>query len=202
MKYGMRKPSVKKSIKARTTGQAKRAVKKAVVPGYGKKGSGWVKDPKKAAYNKVYSKTTFGVNDVYKGSSHSSSSKRIYSDNIQSDSPKTSYSEIENLLTPQEWKKYHSLYQAGCVIGKDPSGIIKPNGSIAKLKMYKVSRILALIVAILLLLFGLLVLITSIPAGLIFIAVSIPFFAMARTYKTIASMHNKIYELNVKNYRI
>ena len=47
----MRKPSVKKSIKARTTGKAKRAVKKAVIPGYGKKGSGWIKDPKKAAYN-------------------------------------------------------------------------------------------------------------------------------------------------------
>lgn len=202
MKYGMRKPSVKKSIKARTTGNVKRAVKKAVVPGYGKKGSGWVKDPKKAAYNKVYNKTTFGVNDVYKGSSHSSSSKRTYSDNIQPDTSKTSFLEIQNILTPQELKKYHSLYRAGCVIGEDPGGIIKPNGSIAKLTMYKVSRILALVVAVLLLLFGLLVLITSIPAGLIFIVVSIPFFAMARTYKTITSMHNKIYELNVKNHRI
>lgn len=38
MKFGMRKPSVKRSIKARTTGRAKRAVKKAVIPGYGKKG--------------------------------------------------------------------------------------------------------------------------------------------------------------------
>ena len=65
----MRKPSVKKSIKARTTGRAKRAVKKAVVPGYGKKGMGWVKNPKKAMYNKVYHKTTFGVNDLVKVSS-------------------------------------------------------------------------------------------------------------------------------------
>ena len=39
MKIGMRKPSIKKSISARTTGKAKRAVKKAVIPGYGKKGS-------------------------------------------------------------------------------------------------------------------------------------------------------------------
>lgn len=69
MKYGMRKPSVKKSIKARTTGRAKRAVKKAVVPGYGKKGMGWVKNPKRAMYNKVYHKTTFGVNDLGKVSS-------------------------------------------------------------------------------------------------------------------------------------
>ena len=51
MKFGMRKPSIKKSLKARTTGKAKRAVKKAVIPGYGKKGSGWIKNPKKAAYN-------------------------------------------------------------------------------------------------------------------------------------------------------
>ena len=37
MKFGMRTPSIKKSIKARTTGKAKRVVKKALIPGYGKK---------------------------------------------------------------------------------------------------------------------------------------------------------------------
>ena len=37
MKFEMRTPSIKKSIKARTTGKAKRAVKKALIPGYGKK---------------------------------------------------------------------------------------------------------------------------------------------------------------------
>lgn len=62
----MRKPSLKKSIKARTTGKAKRAVKKAVIPGYGKKGTGWLKDPKKATYNKVYKKTTFSIFDIFK----------------------------------------------------------------------------------------------------------------------------------------
>ena len=66
MKIGMRKPSIKKSIGARTTGKAKRAVKKAVIPGYEKKGSGWIKDPKKAAYNKVYKKTTFSFWDLFK----------------------------------------------------------------------------------------------------------------------------------------
>ena len=66
MKFGMRKPSLKKSFKARTTGKAKRAIKKAVIPGYGKKGSGWVKNPKNAAYNKVYKKTTFGLSDLFK----------------------------------------------------------------------------------------------------------------------------------------
>ena len=62
----MRKPSVKRSIKARTTGRAKRAVKKAVIPGYGKKGMGWIKNPKKAAYNKIYKKTTFSFWDILK----------------------------------------------------------------------------------------------------------------------------------------
>lgn len=66
MKIGMRKPSIKKSIKARTTGKAKRALKKAVIPGYGKKGTGWLKDPKRAAYNKVYKKTTFSIFDLFK----------------------------------------------------------------------------------------------------------------------------------------
>ena len=66
MKFGMRTPSLKRSFKARTTGRAKRAVKKAVIPGYGKKGVGWVKKPKKAAYNKVYNKRTFSIWDIFK----------------------------------------------------------------------------------------------------------------------------------------
>lgn len=91
MKYGVRKPNVKKSIKARTTGKVKRQVKKAVNPLYGKKGMGIVNDPKKAAYNAVYSRTTVGVSDVMKsassGNGHTSTSydapapvKKEYSD--------------------------------------------------------------------------------------------------------------------------
>ena len=64
MKIGYRKPNIKSSVKARTTGRAKRAVKRSVIPGYGKKGAGWVKNPKKAAYNKVYKKTSFGLMDI------------------------------------------------------------------------------------------------------------------------------------------
>lgn len=66
MKFGMRKPSIKKSLSARTTGRAKRAVKKAFIPGYGRKGMGWLKDPKRAAYNKIYNKTTFSIFDLFK----------------------------------------------------------------------------------------------------------------------------------------
>jgi len=66
MKFGLRTPSIKRSLKARTTGRAKRAVKKALIPGYGKKGMGWAKNPKKAAYNKVYNKTSFSIWDIFK----------------------------------------------------------------------------------------------------------------------------------------
>lgn len=63
---GVRKPSVKRSLKARTTGRAKKAIKRSVNPLYGKKGMGWVNNPKKAAYNKVYRKTSIGVFDLIK----------------------------------------------------------------------------------------------------------------------------------------
>lgn len=66
MKFGLRKPSLKRSFSARTTGRAKRAVKRALIPGYGKKGTGWLRNPKKAAYNKVYHKTTFSWRDLFK----------------------------------------------------------------------------------------------------------------------------------------
>lgn len=66
MKFGMRTPSFKKSFRARTTGRAKRAIKKAIIPGYGKKGMGWIKNPHKAAYNKIYHKTSFSIWDIFK----------------------------------------------------------------------------------------------------------------------------------------
>lgn len=57
----IRKPSINKSISARTTGRAKRSFKRLANPLYGKAGMGWLTNPKKAAYNKVYSKTTFSA---------------------------------------------------------------------------------------------------------------------------------------------
>lgn len=61
---GYRKPSVKKSFSARTTGKIKREIKKSVNPLYGKSGMGYINDPKKAIYNKVYNKTTSSVFDT------------------------------------------------------------------------------------------------------------------------------------------
>lgn len=64
MKFGFRTPSIKRSISARTTGRAKRAIKRAIIPGYGRKGMGLLTNPKKSIYNRVYRRTTFGLGDV------------------------------------------------------------------------------------------------------------------------------------------
>lgn len=63
VKFGMRKPSIKKSIAARTS------VKRYIRHSLGVKaprGWGWISNPKKALYNKVYRKTTFSIFDIFK----------------------------------------------------------------------------------------------------------------------------------------
>lgn len=77
MKIGLRKPSLKKSFKAMTTGKAKRKLKKAIIPGYGKKGTGLFKNPKKSIYNKAYNKTTVGVKDLLKSNKNKKTSPEV-----------------------------------------------------------------------------------------------------------------------------
>lgn len=77
MKMGMRKPSVKKSFKSRTTAKCKRAAKRAINPTYGKQGMGLINDPKKSVYNKVYNKTTFGLNDIISSSKNKAEDNSI-----------------------------------------------------------------------------------------------------------------------------
>ncbi|MBZ5752177.1 hypothetical protein [Metabacillus rhizolycopersici] len=58
MKFGIRKPSLKKRILARTS------IKRQIIHRAGLKmprGYGWLRNPKKYAYNKVYQKTTFDI---------------------------------------------------------------------------------------------------------------------------------------------
>jgi hypothetical protein len=58
MKFGIRKPSLKKRISARTS------IKRQIVHRAGIKmprGYGWLRNPKKYAYNKVYNRTTFDI---------------------------------------------------------------------------------------------------------------------------------------------
>lgn len=63
MKFGFRKPSLRKSIAARTS------LKRYIRHSLGLKaprGWGWLTNPKKAAYNRMYSRTTFGWQDLFK----------------------------------------------------------------------------------------------------------------------------------------
>ena len=69
-----RKPNFKKSFSARTTGRATRTIKRACNPYYGKKGSGWINDPERAAYNHLYNKTTQSVHDYSSFDVHDQSS--------------------------------------------------------------------------------------------------------------------------------
>lgn len=75
MKFGVRKPSLTKSIKARTTGRWKRALKRSINPLYGKKGMGWL-HPKRAMYNRIYHRTTVSVWDIFKLGSGRSRKRR------------------------------------------------------------------------------------------------------------------------------
>ncbi|GAA0863522.1 hypothetical protein [Paraclostridium tenue] len=64
MKYGIRKPSLKKIVIGRTTNSTNRTIKKSVIPGYSCRGIGWIKNPKHAAYNYTYNKSTFSIWDL------------------------------------------------------------------------------------------------------------------------------------------
>lgn len=66
MKFGIRTPNLSKRIKSRTTGKIKRMANKTVNPLYGKKGMGYVNNPKKAIYNKVYNKTSVSTDNLLK----------------------------------------------------------------------------------------------------------------------------------------
>ena len=66
MKVGLRTPSLKKMVKGRTTARAKRTIKGAVNQKKKKKGMGYITNPKKALYNKVYNKTSFSIKDLLK----------------------------------------------------------------------------------------------------------------------------------------
>ncbi len=87
VKVGVRKPNLKSSIKARTTGKAKRALKRKLIPGYGKKGAGWVTNPKKAAYNYVYNRTTVGVGDIAKAATKKKPEKKRAASTKQAPAP-------------------------------------------------------------------------------------------------------------------
>ena len=77
MKIGVRKPSFKKSLKARTTGKLKKTLKKSVIPEYGKKGMGLITNPKKSIYNRVYNKTSFSIGELFSAKKNGSNSSGL-----------------------------------------------------------------------------------------------------------------------------
>ena len=97
MKYKrIRKPSINKRIAARTKGRATRSIKKAIIPGYGKKGMG-ILHPKKAIYNKVYNKTTISVDQIFK-----EANKAANKSNTNNVNPNTTVNSQKE-LTNKEW---------------------------------------------------------------------------------------------------
>jgi len=63
MKFGLRKPSLRKMISSRVSPQ--RMVRRRLglkAP----RGWGWLTNPKKALYNRVYSRTSFSIWDLLK----------------------------------------------------------------------------------------------------------------------------------------
>ena len=63
MKFGIRTPNFKKSIAARTS--AKRFVRHKT--GFkAPRGTGWITNPKKALYNRVYNRTTVSATSLLK----------------------------------------------------------------------------------------------------------------------------------------
>lgn len=156
MKKGFRTPSVKKSISARTTGKATRAVKRAVNPTYGKKGMGMINNPKKAVYNKVYNKTTVSVKDVYNSPKTSSSSSSKSVEKTYPDDPYYSpkgYIIVEDKVVVNGKKWYTS-------------------------KKLLLNRILYLIYGIFIIIIGL----GSLPFGIILILGSILFFHQSHNF--------------------
>ncbi|RYD22100.1 MAG: hypothetical protein EOP69_00310 [Spirochaetia bacterium] len=67
MKFGMRKPSLRKSIAARTS--TKRIIRNTLglkAP----RGYGWFTNSKKAAYNRVYNRTSFSLASLVRALFH------------------------------------------------------------------------------------------------------------------------------------
>lgn len=63
MKFGFRKPNAKKRITSRTS------IKRQIIHRGGlkmPKGYGWVRNPKKHVYNKVYNRTSFDIFKTFK----------------------------------------------------------------------------------------------------------------------------------------
>ncbi|GAA5421203.1 hypothetical protein Thaha01_00181 [Tetragenococcus halophilus subsp. halophilus] len=58
VKFGVRKPNIKKLVASKTSGKSKLKAKKSITPTYGKKGTGAIKSPTRSTRNRIYNKGT------------------------------------------------------------------------------------------------------------------------------------------------
>lgn len=114
MKFGFRTPSLKRRIAARTSW--KRYVRHSMglkMP----RGYGFLTSPKKTLYNKVYHKTTFGIEDITKHSSKSASNTKTSESKVV---PLPSYLPVSNdapfAISPQS---FIQLVKSPDKFGKD-----------------------------------------------------------------------------------
>ena len=104
MKFGMRKFSPKKRLGGAFKAKGTKSLKRMFIPGYGRKGSGWIKNPKRAAYNYLYKRTTVGLEDLFKTSkSKNNTEKEIIEEKVDLN---VVYEQIKekllNLVTPND----------------------------------------------------------------------------------------------------
>lgn len=103
MKVGLRRPSFRKSLSARTSGRLNRKIKKAFIPYYGKKGTGKYKNPRKAIYNWGYNKSTFSIFDLTKGNKRAKQRKQYI--------PTKNYEDMDII---EKIEYYIYLLKVGC----------------------------------------------------------------------------------------
>lgn len=175
MKTGLRTPNLKKSLKAKTVGKYKRAAKRAINPTYGKKGTGFIKNPQKAVYNKIYHKTTVdGLASVKKGTLQSSTKKKT----LQKSQPTVKTTTSQKICTTSSVSPNRSANSR--IIVKD--GRAKIGNKFYTKKTILKFRLLFIICGWLFILSGFALL----PVGMLFIVLGIFFLFLANTYKKIA----------------
>lgn len=107
VKIGVRTPSIKRSVKARTTGRITRTVKRSVNPVYGKKGTGFITNPERSIKNAVYHRTTVGINPLSTLATNQSKSSTIAAHQTQ---PRNDYEQpISIHELPSDFVQSHNI---------------------------------------------------------------------------------------------
>lgn len=119
MRSVIRKPNIKKSISSRTTGRVTRTVRKISDPTYGKKGIGYIKNPKKALYNEFYNATSYGLKDISNSGKSEKSNLSQYRKPSTSDTYYITNNNLSDFVRecPQVVEIIHSCYIKRLLLG-------------------------------------------------------------------------------------